>query len=199
MRGYLAEPPPQEGDASVREPAVGLQLRLAGAARADTATEPLEVLPHAPHSRQVVFQLRQLDLELALRGHGVLGEDVEDQLRPVDDARRERVLERTLLRRVQLVVDEEHLGIEPVIHVLQLLELALADVGSRVGRLPSLDEFADRRDACGSQQLAQLAQLLALVHPGAQHGDDESALGLRPGRGVRLVMGHKAIMPGIRP
>ena len=33
---------------------------------------------------QVVLELRQLDLELALGAHGVLGEDVEDQLRPVD-------------------------------------------------------------------------------------------------------------------
>ena len=41
---------------------------------------------------------------------GVLGEDVEDQLRAVDDARLERVLERPLLGRVELVVDEQHLG-----------------------------------------------------------------------------------------
>ena len=40
---------------------------------------------------------------------GVLGEDVEDQLRPVDDAGVERVLERPLLGRVELVVDEQHL------------------------------------------------------------------------------------------
>ena len=39
---------------------------------------------------------------------GVLGEDVEDQLRAVDDARVERVLERPLLGRIELVVDEEH-------------------------------------------------------------------------------------------
>ena len=38
---------------------------------------------------------------------GVLGEDVEDQLRAVDDARLQRVLERPLLRRSELVVDEE--------------------------------------------------------------------------------------------
>ena len=38
---------------------------------------------------------------------GVLGEDVEDQLRAVDDARLERVLEQALLARVELVVDEQ--------------------------------------------------------------------------------------------
>jgi hypothetical protein len=55
------------------------------------------VLPEAAHPRQVVLELRELDLELALGGDGVLGEDVEDQLRAVDDARAERVLEEALL------------------------------------------------------------------------------------------------------
>ena len=81
----------------------------AGADRAAAAAEPLEVLPGAAHARQVVLELRQLDLELALGRDGVLGEDVEDQLRAVDDAGGERVLERPLLRRRELVVDEEHL------------------------------------------------------------------------------------------
>ena len=66
-------------------PAVALELRLTRAARADAAAEPLEVLPHAAHARQVVLELRELDLELALGADGVLGEDVEDQLRAVDD------------------------------------------------------------------------------------------------------------------
>ena len=59
------------------------------------------------------------------------------------------------------------------------------------------DELADRRDSGGPEKLAELAQLLRLVRPGAQHGNDESALGLRTGRGVRLVVGHTPIMTGI--
>ncbi len=90
-------------------PAVALELRLARAARADAAAEALEVLPHAAHARQVVLELRELDLELPLGRRRVLGEDVEDQLRPVDDARVERVLEEPLLRRIELVVDEQAL------------------------------------------------------------------------------------------
>ena len=57
------------------------------------------MLPHAAHAREVVLELRELDLELSLGRRRVLGEDVEDQLRPVDDARVERVLEEPLLRR----------------------------------------------------------------------------------------------------
>jgi hypothetical protein len=89
------------------------------------------MLPHAPHAREVVLELRELDLELPLGGHGVLGEDVEDQLRPVDDTGGQRVLERPLLRRLQLVVDDERLGIG-VGDQRQLLELA-CPVGVRIG------------------------------------------------------------------
>ena len=126
------EPAAEHRRAAAREAAVGLELRLAGASRADAAAEALEVLPHAPHARQVVLELRELDLELSLGGHRVLGEDVEDQLRAIDDARVERVLERALLRRVELVVDEEHLGARLLVRALQLLELPLAHVGARV-------------------------------------------------------------------
>ena len=67
------------------------------------------MLPHPPHPREVVFELRELDLELSLGTDGVLGEDVQDQLRAVDDPRLERVLERALLRRAELVVDDQDL------------------------------------------------------------------------------------------
>ena len=76
-----------QGDPRPREAAVGLELALARAARPDAAAEPLEVLPHAAHAREVVLELRELDLELPLRAARVLREDVEDQLGAVDDAR----------------------------------------------------------------------------------------------------------------
>src|SRR4030095_6085034 len=90
---HLLQPAAQQRDLPARDPARVLELRLTGAPRADactqrsgTAAEALEVLPHAAHAREVVLELRQLDLELALRGPRVLGEDVEDQLGPVDDS-----------------------------------------------------------------------------------------------------------------
>ena len=106
----VLEPPLEQRDPPACEPAVGLELRLARAARADAAAETLEVLPHPAHARQVVLELRELDLQLALGRDGVLREDVEDQLRAVDDSRVERVLEVALLRRVELVVDDHALG-----------------------------------------------------------------------------------------
>ena len=82
-----AEAPFEQRHARPRQAAVGLELRLARPARPDSATETLEVLPQAAHAREVVLELRELDLELAFGAARVLGEDVEDQLRAVDDAR----------------------------------------------------------------------------------------------------------------
>ena len=121
----LAQPPLEEADASTREPSVGLELRLARPARADAAAEALEVLPHAPHAREVVLELRELDLELALGTSCVLGEDVEDQLRAIDDAGAEGVLQAALLPGLELVVDDQRFGVGVLHEPLQLLELAL--------------------------------------------------------------------------
>ena len=114
MPGDPDEPALEDRDAAACHAAVAFELRLAGASRADAraersaaAAEALEMLPLPAHPRQVVLELRELDLELPLGADGVLREDVEDQLRAIDDARIERVLEVALLGRVELAVDDE--------------------------------------------------------------------------------------------
>jgi len=111
------------------------------------------VLPEPSHPREVVLQLRQLDLELALRGHSMLGEDVEDQLRPVDHPRLEGVLELTLLHRRELVVDEQRLGAGACKCFFQLDQLPLADVGAGLRPRCSLDQLSDGFDPCGAREL----------------------------------------------
>ena len=67
--------------------------------------------PQAAHPREVVLELRELDLELALGGVGVVGEDVEDHRGAVDHGHAERLLEVALLARRQLVVDGDQVGV----------------------------------------------------------------------------------------
>ena len=153
------ESPLEERDPRARETAIGLELALTGAARADAATESLEVLPHAAHPRQVVLELGQLDLELALGAPRVLGEDVEDQLRAIDDASAERVLERSLLRRAELVVGEQHLGGRAGVRLLQLRELPLAHERARIRVRAMLDDLVDGSDACRAREIAELGEL----------------------------------------
>ena len=136
------------------------------------------MLPHPAHPRQVVLELRQLDLELPLRAHGVLGEDVEDQLRAVDHARLERVLEVALLGRVELVVDEEALGARLGEEPLQLLELPLPDVRPLRRPLPVLDDATDGLDARRPRELLHLGELLVGVRPLGQDREHEAALRL---------------------
>ncbi len=169
----------KHGDPVAGQPAVGLELRLAGAARADAAAEALEVLPHAAHAGQVVVELRELDLELPLGGHRVLGEDVEDQLRPVDHARVEGVLEEALLRRVELVVDDQALGLELLEALLDLLELPLADVRALRGTGAVLHRPADGDHAGRARELLDLGELLGGIDALGEHCEDEPALRLR--------------------
>ena len=198
----LLQPPPEDDDAAVGDPAVGLELRLArppradtGADRTGTTAEALEVLPHSPHARQVVLELRQLDLELAFGAASMLGEDVEDQLGTVDDACFERVLEDALLGRVELAVHQQHVGSRGLVGSFQLLELPLADVTAWVGRAALLDKLIDGLDERSAGELAQLVQLRFGVRPFRQHSQDEPALGLGPGRRVGLARRHPSIMP----
>ena len=106
----------QRGDPVARQAAVGLDLRLARATGADPAVdapgaEALEVRPQAPHAGEVVFELRQLDLELPLGRVGVVGEDVEDHRGAVDHRHAERLLQVALLAGHQLVVDGDQVGV----------------------------------------------------------------------------------------
>ena len=187
------QPLAEQRDAAAREAAVGLELRLAGAARADAAAEPLEVLPHPAHARQVVLELRELDLELALGADGVLGEDVEDQLRAVDDARLERVLERALLRRAELVVDDEHLrlGVSPYVS-LSSSSFPLPTNVRGSGRDRCWTTWRDGLDARRARELLELGDLVGRVGAGREHGEDEPALGLGRRRAIGLFHRHPA-------
>ena len=99
----------QQLDASADQPAIGLELRLARSAHADTAFLPLEVGPAADQPRGKVLELRQLDLQLAFRALGPLRENVEDQAGAIDDATIEFALEIALLRTGQRVVEDDEI------------------------------------------------------------------------------------------
>ena len=201
LAAQLAQPLAQQRDAAARQTPVRLELRLARAAGADpgaetagAAAEALEVLPHPPHPREVVLELRELDLELPLGADGVLGEDVEDQLRAVDDPRLERVLERPLLWRAELVVDDQYLRARVPVRLLELVELPLADVRARVGQPPVLDNLADRLDARRPRELLELGELVGAVGPGWEHGNEEPPLGLGRPRAIGLSRRHPAVI-----
>ena len=151
---HVAQLAPQRRDPVAREAAVGLELGLARAAGPDAAlaapgAETLEVRPQAAHPREVVLELGELDLELALRALRVPGEDVEDDRGPVDDRHPELLLEVAALARRQLVVDRDEVRVGRLGLRLDLLELARPEVGVRVRLVAVLDDLSDGRDARG--------------------------------------------------
>ena len=87
--------------------AVGLELRFAGAQRADAAALSRQRVARSDQPRHEVLELRELDLELAFPRARAAREDVEDQLRAIDDLAVERLLEVAQLRRRQLVVEDD--------------------------------------------------------------------------------------------
>ncbi len=145
------------------------------------------MLPEAAHAGKVVLELSQLDLELPLGCDGVLGEDVEDQLRSVDHPRLESVFELALLYRRELVVDEQRFRAGAGEGLLQLDQLSLADVRARLRLGGALDELSDGLDPRRPRQLLQLGDLALRIDPLCEDGDDEPALGLGPRRRIGLA------------
>ncbi len=179
----MLEATAQRGDAVARQAPVGLDLGLAGSTGADPAAEALEVRPQTSHARQVVLELGQLHLQLALGAGGMGGEDVEDHRRAVDDRHAELLLEVALLARAQLVVAGDHVGVALVRGLLCLLDLAGAQVGVGVRRVASLDHLPhDFHPGC-AQQLAQLVEVVLV----RQRCDAKRALNRAPGRLVHLL------------
>ena len=74
----------------------------------------------------VVFEQRQLHLQLALGGVRVQGEDVEDQACAIHHTRVEAILERALLAGCQLALGRHDVGLDPLDLLDQLLQTSLA-------------------------------------------------------------------------
>ena len=94
-------------------PAVDLELGLAGTPGADPARLLAQrMCPRPREPRQPVAQQGQLHLGPALGGAGVLGEDVEDHGRAVDGGTAEDLLQVALLRRREVVVEHDRVGVD---------------------------------------------------------------------------------------
>src|SRR5438045_4207111 len=95
---HLLELTPDLGHAVADHPAVGLDLGFARTSKeAEAAALPLQVGPAADQATGLVFEMRQLDLQLALGRRGALSENFKDKACPVDDLGSDLVLKILLL------------------------------------------------------------------------------------------------------
>ncbi len=156
LAAHLLDLALEAGDAVADQAAVGLELGLAGAAGADAGAEPFEVRPLTTQAGKDVLVLGELDLQEALTGAGVLGENVEDEGGTVNDFDVEGVLQVALLGGGQFVIEDDR-GVRGFgLLGDDLLELALADVGGGVVAVEALDGLADNVSARGAGEEAEL-------------------------------------------
>src|SRR5437667_10769887 len=131
---------------------VGLELRLARTARPDSAAEPRKRSAGADQSWQQVFQLRQFDLQLAFAGSRASREDVENELRAIDDLTADFFFDLPELRRRELVVEHDHVDVGLGGGGGQCRHLPRSEKGRRIGLEPLLQAahtllFAGRHTA----------------------------------------------------
>jgi len=144
------------GEAGLDLAAVGFELGFAGAAGADAAAELRHGATPTGEARELVFELGELDLELAFAGFGVAGEDVQDELGAVDDVAGEARLDVAELRGGEVVVEEDQRGVGAGDDGDDLVELALADEAGWIGLLAALDERRGDGRASGTGEFLEL-------------------------------------------
>jgi hypothetical protein len=121
-------------DAAVNLSPVGLELSFARSASADAAAElrHFHAAPRQP--RKHVFELRQFHLQLTFTSAGVARKNIENQLRAIDDARVDHAFNVALLRRREIVIEQNHIRGNRGCRARNFFQLALADQRGRIGR-----------------------------------------------------------------
>ena len=99
----------------------------------------------------------------------MLGEDVQDQRRAVDDLDLDHLLQRVELRRAQFAVADHGVGSGRGDDLTQLLSLAGTDIGRRVGFVATLDDALQDLRAGGLGQRGEFSQAGVGVGGGSLH------------------------------
>ncbi len=173
-------------DPLAEQPPVGLELRLAGAAQADTAFLALEVGPAAHQARGEVLELRELDLHLALVRARALREDIQDEARSVDDAGFEPPFEVALLRGRELVVEDDDACAGVRARLRNLVDFARSGEQGGVGtRASALDDRAHVHPGARGEE-AQLGETVRVIVGAEVQCNEDGALG-RAGRAVEVL------------
>ena len=129
--------------ASRNLPTVRFQLRFARASRADAAAQLRHLNAASGEPRQHVMQLRQFHLQLAFAGSRVPRKNIEDQLRAVDDPPLNDLFDIALLRRTEIVIEEQNVGVDRRRCTGNFFQLAGAHQRRRIGPIASLKNFSD--------------------------------------------------------
>ena len=157
----LGELPLQVLDACAYHAPVDLELGLAlPATHSDTANLTRQVGPATGQARQLILELRHLDLGTSLARLRPPNEEVEDQGTPINDGTRDDLFEVPDLTGRQVVVEDHHVGLRLGRDACELTGFAPANEGSRVRRSSVLQTPSNHFHPGASGELCQLVEVL---------------------------------------
>jgi hypothetical protein len=105
------------------------------------------------------LKLRQLDLHLGLAGTSASSEDVEDELRTIENTNTDQILQGFALRRCELIVEDHEIRLSGGYTFPKLVGLTLSDVEARMGVVEPLADDVYDLTARGVGQPCQLLQM----------------------------------------
>ena len=110
--GQTAEVALKSGDPFADPPSVAFELRLAGAAPSNAASQPRqgEIRPLG-ESRHSVPELSQFDLEFPISRRSPLSEDIQDQLGTIDDSEFHSLSQIPGLGGVQVLIEDDEIDV----------------------------------------------------------------------------------------
>src|SRR5262249_61672450 len=110
-------------------------------------------------------------------GLRALGENVQNQLRTVEDFQVGGFVDGAHLRGREFPVEDDHVWGELQAVNADVVELAFAAEGFRIERREALDDLVEYGQAAGNRQLAQFIDRIArLGHRRGGHADQDSAV-----------------------
>src|SRR5919201_19075 len=110
-----------------------------------------------------MLEARELDLELAFACPGALREYFENQLGAIEHAQVERALDVALLRRRELMVEDDERRVQLGCRAAHFVDLAATGVELGIGALPAAAQHAMARDAGALDQAHDFLDALLVV------------------------------------
>ncbi len=168
-------------DAQIDLAAIGFELGFTRPAGADTAAKLAHGLALAGQARQLVLELRKLNLQLAFARAGVAGEDVQNELGAIDHAAFQPRFEVAHLRGRQVVIEEHQVGAARGDHAVDLVDFACTHECGGVRAGAALDQGGGDFGSGGTRQLFELRQRSLEIEIGHRLRRNRIRVGLRHG------------------
>ena len=147
-------------DSATDHASIRFELRLAWSSKTHAPANSRKVSPHSLQPGKQVLKLRQLDLHLGLAGTSASSEDVEDELRTIENTNTDQILQGFALRRCKLIVEDHEIRLSGGYTFPKLVGLTLTDVEARMGVVEPLADDIYDLTARGVGQPCQLLEML---------------------------------------